>query len=171
MGGQAQIEGQRATANGLDDIANDALECIEKVADTAETALRGDHGGKADSFASVNTFTGVQQVRNIRAIGDSEREALHELIRQPVIARVEYVDEDGKPGTIFVTRSTPHPVSGYRIASYRSPLGSIASRAVGEDLSVRIGGAEHEVEIVNSAKLKPQKTVEGWDSRDSEIDL
>ena len=171
MGGQAQIEGQRATGNGLDDIANDALQCIEKVADTAETALRGDHGGKADSFASVNTFTGVQQVRNIRAIGDSEREALHELIRQPVIARVEYVDEDGKPGTIFVTRSTPHPVSGYRIASYRSPLGSIASRAVGEDLSVRIGGAEHEVEIVNSAKLKPQKTVEGWDSRDSEIDL
>ena len=96
---------------------------------------------------------------------------MHELIGQPVIALVEFVDDDGKAETVFITRTTPPPGTGYNIASYRSPLGSIASRAVGEDLSVRLGGTEREVEIINTARLKPAKTEEGWDSKGSEIDL
>lgn len=167
----AENTSEEADDTGLETIAKDALDCIETVADGAETALHGSRGGKPDSFASVNTWTGGAQVGNLKAISESERTALRELIGQPVIARVEFVDDDGKPETVFITRTTPPSGTGYNIASYRSPLGSIASRAVGEDLSVRLGGAEREVEIVNTARLKPAKTEEGWDSRDSEIDL
>ena len=162
---------QEADETGLNDIARDALQCIEKVAGGAETALRAHRGGQPEAFASVNTWTSGAQVRNIQAIGESERASLHELIGQPVIARVEFVDEDGKTETVFITRTTPPSGTGYTIASYRSPLGSLASRSVGDDMSVRLGGVERDVELVNTAKLKPAKTEKGWDSRDSEIDL
>lgn len=162
---------EQSDGAALDDIARDSLECIETVADGAEVALRGHRGGRPDAFASVNTWTSGEQVGNLRAISDSERAALYELIGQPVIARVEFLDEVGNTDTVYITRTTPPAGTGYNIASYRSPLGRIASRAVGEDLSVRLGGAEREVEIVNTAKLKPAKTDDGWDSKDNEIDL
>jgi hypothetical protein len=157
--------------SGLVSIASNSLDCIEKVSEDAEKALREHHGGSASSFATVNTFTGVEQVKSINAISNNERVALQELIQQPIIARIEYIDENGKPGTIFVTRNTPRSIPGYKVASYRSPIGRIASRSVGDDVTLRVAGVEQEVEVINKTKLKPIKIDEGWDSKDSEIDL
>ena len=165
------IESDNGVASGLKDIAQDALTCIEKVAESAEADLQGPRGGNPSSLAYVNTVTWADQVRNLRAISENECAALHELLRQPVIARIGYVDEDGEIGTVFISRTSPRSVSGYRIASYRSPIGSIAARSVGEDLSIRIDGVEQDIEIASKARLRPTKEDGGWDSTDNEIDL
>ncbi|WP_162561787.1 hypothetical protein [Limimaricola hongkongensis] len=136
----AQSASQDVRELELDEIARDALHCIEIVANTAESLLHGHRSGKPESFATVNTWTSGAQVENLKAINESERAALTELIGQPVIARVDLADENGVVETVFITRSTPPSNTGYRIASYRSFLGSIAARDVGDDLSLRIGG-------------------------------
>ena len=152
-------------------IARDALTCIEAVAESAETALHESQGGNPASFAAVNTFTGPEQAHNLNAISENVRAAIRELLRQPVIARVEYVHEDGEAGAVFITRTTPEVIPGYQIASYRSPIGSIAVRSVGEGFSISAGGFVHEVEIANTARLRPTKGEDGWDSIHNEIDL
>ena len=167
----ARNESHDFSESGLEDIARDALTCIEKVAASAEAALHGPQGGSPTSFAAVNTFTGTEQVHNISAISENVRSSLYELLRQPVVARVEYIGEDGEADTVFITRTTPQTVPGYRIASYRSPVGSIAVRSVGEEISIPIGGIEHDVEIASTARLRPAKGEDGWDSTDNEIDL
>ncbi|MCC5987218.1 MAG: ATP-binding domain-containing protein [Pararhodobacter sp.] len=156
----------------LDEIARDTLDCIESVAVGAEKALRTHGGGRPDAFASVNTFTGGAQVGNLRAISDNERVALQKLIAEPVVARVEFIDEDGKTGTIYITRGSPPANSGYTIATRNSPLSRVASLEPGDDATVRIGGIEREIEILNVTKpIAPQKVEEVWDSRDSVVDL
>ena len=167
----ARIESDGVTDSGLEEIACDSLTCIEGVAESAEAALHGPRGGSPSSFAAVNTFTGTEQVRNISAISENERASLHALLREPVIARVEYFGEDGETDTVFITRTTPRSVPGYRIASYRSPMGRIAAQAVGEDLAIPIGDIERIIEVANTARLNPTKGEDRWDSTDNEIDL
>ena len=167
----ARNENDDIAESGLEEIARDSLTCIEEVAKSAKAALHGPRGGSPSSFAAVNTFTGLEQVRNMRAISERERASLHELLREPVIARVECVGETGEVHAVFITRTTPQPVYGYRIASYRSPMGRIAALPVGEELSIPIGGVDHDVAIANTARLKPTEGEDGWDSTNNEIDL
>ena len=125
---------------------------------------------RTPSRLSTSTRT-PEQVQNLRLISESVRATFQEFLRQPVIARVEYIDEDGRAGTLFITRTTPPLVPGFRIASYRSPVGSIAAQSVGEDFSIRIGGAEQDVEIASTARLRPTKGEDSWDSAHNEVDL
>ena len=103
----ARKEIEDVAVSRLKYIADDSLTCIEKVAESAEAALRGPRGGSPSSFTNVNTFMRPDQVRKVIAIRENERNNLHELLRQPVIARVGYVDEDGNADTLFITRTTP----------------------------------------------------------------
>ena len=96
-------------------IAEEALDCIEEVANDAERAIQHHHWAHAGNLTTVNTFNDIKQVSQLRAISEAEREALYELLRQPVIARVAYTDDHGRNGTLFVTRGTPRPVAGFKI--------------------------------------------------------
>jgi hypothetical protein len=62
-------------------------------------------------------------------------------------------------------------VPGYKIASYRSDLGKIASLAAGDEGSFRFGVRERDLLIDSRTLLKPGRTESGWDSRDTEIDI
>lgn len=156
----------------LDQIAHDTLKCIETVADRAEEALRTHGGGRPDALASLNTWTDTAQVGNFRSITNNVRTALQKLAAEPVVARVEFIDEDGETGTIFITRGSPPANTGYTVATRNSPLSRVASLDPGDDATVRIGGVEREIEILNVTKpIKPQRVEEGWDSRDGVVDL
>lgn len=154
------------------DISADSIACIESVATDAERALREHRRAGADALITVNTLNDIAQVNRLGEIGDSEKQSLHDLTREPVIARVEYVDEDGNEGAIFVTRGSPRPVEGFKnIASYRSALGRVASLPVGEDFILRIGGKQKSVTVQSSAKLHPRCEDGSWDSANTEMDI
>ncbi|MBB57476.1 MAG: hypothetical protein CMM42_09640 [Rhodospirillaceae bacterium] len=155
----------------LADISRDSLECIENVAKEAEQARSEHRGGEASSFASINTFTSQQQVRNLGSIADTKMQQLSALIEQPVIARVHFTDEDGKEDTIFITRSTPRSVPGFKIASYRAPLGRIASLAAGDEGTFPHAGINQDLLIESTARLNPKRESGLWDSFNTEIDI
>ena len=155
----------------LADISRDSLECIDKVAIEAEQARSEHRGGEASSFASINTFTSQQQVRNLGSIADTKMQELNALIEQPVIARVHFTDEDGKEDTVFITRSTPRSVPGFKIASYRAPLGRIASLPAGDEGTFPYAGTNQDLFIENTTRLKPNRQDGVWDSLNTEIDI
>lgn len=155
----------------ISQIADHSLNCISKVASDAEEARQSFRRGNANTFASINTLNNPQQISNLGSIGDSELEALDALIQQPVIARIHFTDEDGKEDTVFITRSTPRSVPGFKIASYRAPLGRIASLVAGDEGTFRLGSTERELLVESSARLRPQRENGHWDSIDSEIDI
>lgn len=155
----------------IEDIARNSLDCIEKVAAEAESARASHKRGNATAFTTINTLNSPQAVNSIGAVSDSEAEAIAALIQQPVIARVHFLDENDEEDVIFITRTTPRSVPGYKIASYRTELGKIASLAAGDEGSFRFGPKERDLLIETRALLKPHRVEQGWDSRDTEIDI
>jgi DNA polymerase III delta prime subunit len=155
----------------IEDIARHSLDCIEKVAADAENARAIHKRGDASAFANINTLNSPQAVNTIGSISDSEAEAITALIQQPVIARVHFLDENDVEKTIFITRTTPRPVQGFKIASYRSDLGKIASLAAGDEGSFKFEAKEQDLLIDSRALLKPERTSSGWDSLETEIDI
>jgi hypothetical protein len=155
----------------IERLSRSSLVCITKVAETAQSALQSYRRSGAGALASVNTFLDGKQVSSIDRIGVETREALVALAREPVVSRVSYIDEDGEEGTLFVTRGSPPPLDGLKLASYRAPSGRIASLPAGEGFQLRIGGRERWVTIQTSVKLHPHRDAEGWDSCGNEIDL
>ncbi|MCA1285153.1 hypothetical protein, partial [Salipiger bermudensis] len=113
----------------IEGIAQSALDCIEAVATDAENARATHKRGDARVLTTMNTFNNLQAVKSIGDVSDTEVEALATLIKQPVIARVHFLDENDEEDVIFITRTTPRTVPGYKIASYRTEWGKIASLA------------------------------------------
>lgn len=155
----------------LADIAKNSLDCIEMVSSEAEGARSSHRRSSASAFASINTLNSPQQVNSLGKVADTEMEALAALIEQPVIARIQFTNENDEEDTIFITRSTPRSVPGFKIASYRAPLGRIASLAAGDEGTFRFGSTERDLLVDSSARLKPQREHGQWDSKDSEIDI
>ncbi|WP_085595694.1 ATP-binding domain-containing protein [Thalassospira sp. MCCC 1A01428] len=155
----------------IEDIARNSLDCIEKVAADAESARASHKRSNVTAFTTINTLNSPQLAKNIEAVSDVEADAIAVLIQQPVIARVHFLDENDKEDVIFITRSTPRSVPGYKIASYRTELGKIASLAAGDEGSFRFGSKERDLLIESRALLKPTRDEKGWDSRDTEIDI
>lgn len=155
----------------IEDIAKNSLDCIKEVAADAESARTEHKRGNATAFTTINTLNSPQAVTSIGAVSDSEAEAISALIQQPVIARVHFLDENNEEDVIFVTRTTPRSVPGYKIASYRTELGKIASLAAGDEGSIRFGPKERDLLIESRALLKPRRDEIGWDARDTEIDI
>jgi len=147
----------------LADIAEHSLDCIERVVAEAETALETRRKPNTSAFANPHTLNSPEQDRRLKRIADAMDNALKALTKEPIIARVQCIDECDEKQTIFVTRATPPTVPGFKFASYRAPLGQIASRPAGSTFGEYI--------IESSARLKPQREREQWDARDSEIDI
>lgn len=151
-------------------IAGEALGCIEQVAGGAEEALRDYKDSDAAVLATLNTWTDTKEIGGVRKIGETARAALRELAREPVIARVTLEREDGRSDTIYITRGSPPAQSGFKIASYRSPLGRIAALPAGDEAPIRIGGREQEALVLDTAKLHPSRRDGLWDSHNNQID-
>ncbi|MER9168528.1 ATP-binding domain-containing protein [Mesorhizobium australicum] len=156
--------------NNIKTISKESLDCIEGIAGSAEEELHNYKGPDATILATLNTWTDTNAVGGVRRIGDTAREALRELAREPVIARITLEREDGHRETIYITRGSPPTMPGVKIASYRSALGRIAALPAGDEAPIRMGGREQEALILDTTKLHPRRRDGLWDSQNSQID-
>lgn len=153
------------TTRNIEQIADDALTQFEKVAEAAQKALRSTMPNGADAFASVNTMTS-SAVQNLGQISQTNRESYQTLVKEPAIARVVVNDEHGNRSTYYICRATP--VSGIsNFASYRAPVGRLASLQIGAEFTFPNGTL---VEVLERAQLRPSFSGELWDSRDTIIE-
>ncbi len=150
----------------IEEVADDTLSRFEAIADAARRGLRNGSSLRADSLASINTLTSGAAVRNLDQISHESRESCEKLADEPAIARVTVVDDQGQERTYYICRTSP--VMGVpNLASYRAPVGRLASLGIGEEFKLPNGTT---VEVLERARLRPVKRPDGWDSRDTVIE-
>ena len=154
------------TKRHIDLIANDTLNQFEKVADAAQSALRAGSVLGTASLASVNTMTSNSAIQKLDQISQANRESYQILAHEPAIARVVVADADGEQRTYYICRTMP--ISGVsNLASYRAPVGRLASLPIGSDFSLPNGRI---VEVLERAQLHPSQADRGWDSRNTVVE-
>ncbi len=147
-------------------MAGETLDLFEQVAAIAKSNLRGTRTLGPDVLASINTLTYVPAVNRLGQIDQENRECYQVLASEPAIARIVVEDEEGEQRTYYVCRTTP--VSGFgNLASYRAPVGRLASLPIGSKFTLPKGKV---IEVRERAQLRPLSCTDGWDSRDTVIE-
>lgn len=150
----------------IEALASETLIQLSKIAGVAQHSLKNFSTLGSDALASVNTMTSGSALQKLEQISHENRQNFQVLAREPAIARVVVSDEDGKERTYYICRATP--VSGVEnLASYRAPVGRLASLPVGSEFSMPNG---HVVEVIERSRLHPLAIELGWDSRDTIIE-
>ncbi|WAS54211.1 ATP-binding domain-containing protein [Burkholderia ambifaria] len=147
-------------------LAGEVLNQFEKIADAAKARLGERRELGATAFANVNTMTSAAAMQRLDYISQSNRESDHTLVAEPAIARVVTRELDATTSTFYICRTTPVPGIP-NLASYRAPVGRLASLPVGAEFELPNGKL---VEIVERAQFTPIFPQERWDSLNTVID-
>ena len=122
----------------IEHVADEALSQFESIAAAAKSKLHDGRTLSADALASINTMTSSSAIQSLEQISQANRESYQVLAAEPAIARVVVMDEEGEERTYYICRTTP--VSGFpNLASYRAPVGRLASLAIGAELTLPNG--------------------------------
>jgi DNA polymerase III delta prime subunit len=150
----------------IEQVAGEALTQLDSIATAAKRNLHDWRTLGSDALASVNTMTSSSAIQKLNQISQANRESYQILAAEPAIARVVVVDEEGDKRTYYICRTTP--VSGFQnLASYRAPVGRLASLAIGAEFTLPNGTV---VEVLERAQLRPVAQADGWDSRDTVVE-
>ena len=150
----------------IEQVAGEVLAQIQSIAETAKNKLHEGRTLGSDALASINTMTSSSTMQRLDQISQANRESYQVLVAEPAIARVVVSDEEGEEKTYYICRTTP--VSGFpNLASYRAPVGRLASLAIGAEFTFPNGTV---VEVLERAQLRPNALADGWDSRDTVVE-
>lgn len=150
----------------IEHVAGEALTQLDSIAAAAKSKLHDGRTLGSDALASINTMTSSSAIQKLDQISQANRESYQVLAAEPAIARVVVVDEEGEERTYYICRTTP--VSGFpNLASYRAPVGRLASLAIGAEFTLPNGTV---VEVLERAQLRPAAMADGWDSRDTVVE-
>ncbi|MDX2030906.1 MAG: ATP-binding domain-containing protein [Blastocatellia bacterium] len=150
----------------IESVASETLELFEKVAKAAKSKLRTTREPEATVFANVNTMTSGPAMQQLQQIIQADKDSYSVLKGEPAIARVVVEEKEGLQRTYYICRVTP--VSDCpNLASYRSPIGRLASLPVGSEFALPNGTI---VEVLEQAKLHPSLRGDYWDSRDTVVE-
>lgn len=155
----------RKSKQRVDLIADESLNQFEKVAEAAQSTLRSAPVLGSGSLASVNTLTSANAIQRLSQVDNENRESLRRLALEPAIARVTVSDENGVQNTYYFCRAD-QGMPNLRVISYRAQIGRLAALKVGEAFRLPNDSL---VEVVESAKLRPQQVEQVWDSRDTVV--
>jgi len=152
------------TKKYVETVAIEALDTFQEVSTIAKQNLGVPPTPASNAFANINTLTSVAAVKQYNDISRASREASEILRREPAVARVIAEDNDGELRTIYICRTSPIQ-SIQQFASYRAPLGRLASLQIGANLTVPSG---KQYKLVEKALLHPNELKEGgWDSENT----
>ncbi|WP_409475957.1 hypothetical protein [Stenotrophomonas sp. Y-13] len=150
----------------IEQVAGEALTQLDSIATAAKRNLHDGRTLGSDALASINTMTSSSAMQKLDQISQANRESYQVLAAEPAIARVVVVDEAGEERTYYICRTTP--VSGFQnLASYRAPVGRLASLAIGAEFTLPNGTV---VEVLERTQLRPAALADGWDSRDTVVE-
>ncbi|MBS4723459.1 ATP-binding domain-containing protein [Aeromonas veronii] len=152
--------------NHIELVAGEALMQLASISETAKRKLRDGRRQGFDALANINTMTSSSAIQKMDNISQSNRDSYQVLMAEPAIARVVVVDEDGNEKTYYICRTTP--VSGFpTLASYRAPVGRLASLAIGTEFTLPNGTV---VQVLERTQLRPNLRDDEWDSKDTTIE-
>ena len=138
----------------IESLAREALQRFDDITTKASSALRESASRGTDVFVHPN-WRAEEELRGRR---DADRRAYEQLKKEPAIARVMF-DDNGRQSTWYICRSAA--LAGSDIASYRSPIGRMASLQVGSEFKLPNGNT---VVILEQTQFRPSHGPSGWDS-------
>lgn len=150
----------------IEHVADRSLSAFRTVGDAARALRDAPSSTSADALATINTFNSARVIQSLAEADAANRESNQRLSDEPAIARVVVADAKGNQSIYYICRATPVvlPDKSIKLASYRSPMGRLASLPLGADFTLRISGETVEVEVVERAELHPALDARGWDS-------
>ena len=154
-------------------VAEESLKTFEDVAKAARESLADAASGSGPtSFASMNTFTATEALKNRKQVNEANLEGYRVLSREPAIARVVVVDENGRKITYYFSRAAAAsiPDKKLKFASYRAPIGRLAELDIGDKHKIRRDGQTLSVEIAEHARFQPTLTNQQWDARNAVLE-
>lgn len=159
------MEVSKASRQHIEHLAEEALTQLGSIAAAAKSKLHDGRALGSDVMASINTMTSTTPQR-LDQINQANRDSYAVLEREPAIARVVVADEEGEERTYYICRTTP--ITGFpNLASYRAPVGRLASLSVGAEFTLPNGDT---VEVLERAQLRPSALADGWDSRNTVVE-
>ncbi|MCK1580683.1 hypothetical protein IVB03_14095 [Bradyrhizobium sp. 168] len=155
-----------AQQDQLADIAENTLSFFSETATRAQSLLDENHVMGAGALAAVNTLNAGPAIQNLSGISEEIRRELRHLCAEPAIARLVLRDDNGHEQIYFISRAGAPPAARGRgtVASYRSPIGRLASLPVGSDHEIRTPKGSRSFELVERAALHPSLSGAEWDS-------
>ena len=152
-------------------VAEESLETFEKIAKAAEANLQSSASRSGPDTVVRNTFTETEAIKNHNRIAEENRDGYRSLAREPAIARVVVVDENGQKTTYYFSRHTaadPLPDNRLKFPSYLSPVvGPLAELDIGDEYELQRDGQTISVEIVERARFQPFLSNQEWDGRNA----
>lgn len=149
------------TRRRVESLARDALEKFDSISTEATRELR-EARTNPDVFATPTTVA----VRQLGGIRQELKADYRVLTKEPAIARVVIQYEDETERTWYICRATPTTIKD--LASYRSPIGRLASLEVGSQFELPNGKV---VEVLQQARFRPSKQSGEWDSHDTRVEM
>ena len=144
-------------------VADEALTQLDNIAATAKSKLTDSQISGAAAFASMNTLTSGRTVDQLNRISSENRQSYRVLTQEPAIARIVVTNKDGDEKTYYICRTSP--VSGFpNLASYRAPIGRLASLDIGTEFRLPNGQI---VEVLEKTHLYPTESNDVWDSKNT----
>jgi len=142
-------------------VSGEILDALKDIADAAREKVGAPLRIGPGSFA--NTKVPDEAVSNLADIHYSTSSAHYKLLEEPAIARVvaERCDTEERK-VYYICRTIPVTVDGLLFASYRSPVGRLASLDVGDEDVLNLPAGGREIRIVESARFTPLRK-ELWD--------
>ncbi|MBS0212554.1 MAG: hypothetical protein JSR26_05150 [Proteobacteria bacterium] len=140
----------------LTNLSGEVLPTLDQIASTARQKLAIDSPGGAEGLINPSDAA----IANLDRVQSTVRENYRRLTVEPAIARVVALTIDGEERIYYICRVAP--VSGVKsLASYRAPIGRLASLPIGGELELPDGTI---LEVQGRAVLRPTSTAQGWDS-------
>ena len=151
------------TKQHVKQVATESLHMLTKVAEIAN-GHRAHKGLGADSFASVNTLNTIAASQTLAQVNHANQESNQILAGEPAIARVVVVTDSGVERVYYICRATPVTGAPGLLASYKAPVGRLASLPVGDSFQLPNGEM---VEVLERTRLRPTRVSDVWDSKES----
>lgn len=152
----------------LNVVAKEVLDTFSTIESIANDKLSSMGSAGAEAFATANTFTSAGAFQNLADINQINIDGYNSLKKEPALTRLLVEDDDGNRRIIYISRKSSLPLSGeIKLASYRSPIGALASLPVGDELNVKVGGNTHNYYLIEKVTLHPKNKNDEWDSEEN----
>ncbi len=151
----------------LAELAGETLQTFELIVHFATERLNGGSTQNPDVFVEANSWTANSQVRKVNTISQEILQSCRQLRSEPAIARIVAETENGVTKIYYVCRTTPVRIDDIDLASYRSPVGRLASSPIGSLCTIPKVGT---MKVIERTQLRPSLESGGWNSRNSVLE-
>ena len=146
--------------------AEHTLETFEMISSKVKEELARGAIDASNVLVNSQSMNSDNAVRSLSSIQREKLDNLLSLEKEPAVCRVVALDEDGEERTYYICRAMPVILKDNTaaLASYRAPIGRIASFTAGEECTIIINGQDVSFEILERIQLRPEKKETRWDS-------